>query len=122
MVLFKQQMLEQVHQLRVEMGTNTHRNPGPHVFSSEDNVVKCTGIMTFVLSDRSMLVRLRGMNLAHVDKVVEAQDDLTPLELSYVARKSSYDAQMRALVLATLQRNGKYIGGLGHLGISPQVL
>lgn len=35
-------------------------------------------------------------------KVVEAQDDLKPLELSYVARKSSYDAQMRALVLASL--------------------
>ena len=63
-----------------------------------DNVVKCTGIMTLVLSDRSMLVRLRGMNLAHVDKIVEAQDDLKPLELAYVACKSSYDAQMKALV------------------------
>ena len=96
MVLFKREMLEQVHQLRVKMGT-THRNPGPHVFSSEDNVVKCTGIMTFVLSDRSMLPRLRGMNLAHI-KVLEAQDDLKPLELAYVACKSSYDAQMKALV------------------------
>ena len=80
----------------------THHNHGPHVFSSEDNVVKCTGIMTLVLSNRSMLVRLRGMNLAHVDKIVEAQDDLKPLELAYVACKRSYDAQRRALVLATL--------------------
>ena len=102
-VSFKREMLEQVYQLRrVEMG-RTHHNP-ERFFSSEENVAKCTGIMTFVLSDRSMLVRLRGMNLAHVDKVVEEQDDLKPLELSYVARKSSYDAQMRALVLASLCR------------------
>ena len=65
-----------------------------------------------MLSGRNMLVRLRGMNLAHVDNIVEAQDDLKPLELSYLARKSSYDNQMRALVLATFCREMESIVGL----------